>query len=112
MEGSAIAQGEGNSISQHNENSFNTPSNPDLAPLLVQLTAAVEATLSHLDDEQAEEVKEDLTRLREELQKEKPRRKWYSVSIEGLKAAAQNVGEIGAPVLQLAGQILTLLQQG
>jgi internalin A len=107
--GSALVQGNENSVQQQIEHSFNTPSNPALAPLLAELTEAVKALLPKLDEETAEEAREDLTRLQEELQKEKPKRKWYSVSIEGLKAAAQNMGDIGAPVLKLAGDILKIL---
>ncbi|MGQ9832681.1 MAG: hypothetical protein ACUVRJ_02610 [Candidatus Villigracilaceae bacterium] len=62
-----------------------------------------------LPAEQANEAREDLQRLQEESQKLAPSRKWYSMSIEGLKQAAQNVGEIGLPVIQLAEAILKLL---
>ncbi len=109
MSGSALTIGEGNQVRQTIQRSFNTPSNPELAPLLAQLTAAVEEMAKHLPAEQAAEAREDLQRLQEELAKPKPRKEWYSVSIEGLKAAAKNVGEIGAPVLELAGKALKLL---
>jgi len=36
-------------------------------------------------------------------------KKWRSVSIEGLIKAAENVGKIGVPVIELAGKILELL---
>ncbi|MCK6538582.1 MAG: leucine-rich repeat domain-containing protein [Anaerolineales bacterium] len=109
VSGAVVNLGEGNTTSQRVEHSFNTPSNPELAPLLEQLTAAVQAMLPHLEAGSAAETAEDLQRLQEELQKPKPRRQWYSVSIEGLKKAAQNVGEIGAPVIELAGKLLMLL---
>jgi len=105
--GSAIIiGGKENIVEQHIEHSFNTPSNPDLAPLLAQLTQAVEEMLKHLPAEQAQEARDDLKRLQEELQKPQPRKK---VSIEGLIQAAKNVGAIGAPVIELAGKILQLL---
>ena len=109
VSGSAITVGNANRVQQTIQHSFNTPASPDLAPLLAELTQAVEAMLSHLPPEDAEEVHDDMERLQEELQKPKPRRKWYSVSIEGLQQAAQNLGEIGKPVLELAGRILTVL---
>ncbi|MCX8068329.1 MAG: hypothetical protein N3B68_11075, partial [Anaerolineae bacterium] len=56
-----------------------------------------------------EEVREDLQRLREELQKPEPKKKWYSVSIEGLIRAAENVGRVGIPVVELAKKLLELL---
>ncbi|MEZ0395532.1 MAG: leucine-rich repeat domain-containing protein, partial [Anaerolineales bacterium] len=109
MIGSSANLGNESTMAQWVENSFNTPSNPELAPLLAQLTAAVQEMLKHLPADQAEETAEDLKRLQEELAKPKPSRKWYSVSIEGLIKAAKNLGELGAPVIELAGKLLTLL---
>jgi len=107
--GAVVNLGNNNQVTQTIQHSFNTPSNPDLAPLLAQLTQAVEEMLKHLPAEQAQEARDDLKRLQEELQKPQPRKKWYSVSIEGLIQAAKNVGAIGAPVIELAGKILQLL---
>ena len=45
----------------------------------------------------------------EQATKEKPNPKWYNVSIEGLTAAAKNLGEVGKPVVELAGKVLALL---
>jgi internalin A len=109
VKGGNVVIGNENTIQQHIEHSFNTPSNPDLAPLLAQLTQAVEQMLAHLSAEQAAEVREDLERLQEELQKPQPRKKWYNLSIEGLIQAAKNVGAIGVPVIELAGKILRLI---
>jgi hypothetical protein len=109
VKGGNVVIGNENTIQQHIEHSFNTPSNPDLAPLLAQLTQAVEEMLKHLPAEQAQEARDDLKHLQEELQKPQPRKKWYSVSIEGLIQAAKNVGAIGAPVIELARKILQLL---
>jgi hypothetical protein len=104
-----INVGDENVVTQTIQSSFNTPSNPDLAPLLAQLTQAVEEMLKHLPAEQAQETRDDLKRLQEELQKPQPRKKWYNLSIEGLIQAAKNVGAIGGPVIELAGKILRLI---
>ncbi len=109
VSGAVINLGEGNQVQQTIQGSFNTSSNPDLAPLLAQLTAAVEAMLPYLAAEAAEEAREDLQRLLEELGKPKPQKELYSLSIEGLIKAAENVGKVGAPVIELAGKILKLL---
>jgi GTPase SAR1 family protein len=109
VRGSVINVGDENVVTQTIQSSFNTPSNPELAPLLAQLTQAVEQMLAHLSAEQAAEVREDLERLQEELQKPQPRKKWYNLSIEGLIQAAKNVGAIGVPVIELAGKILRLI---
>lgn len=65
--------------------------------------------LKSMPAEQAEETRSDLEHLHEELKKPKPSREWYSVSLEGLIKAAENVGKVGAPVIELAGKLLKIL---
>jgi hypothetical protein len=65
--------------------------------------------LPHLSAEEAESAKDDLQHLKDELQKPRPNKKWYSVSIEGLIQAAKNLDELGKPVISLAGKVLKLL---
>lgn len=93
--------------------SFNTietaPLPNDLKEQLKQLTQAVNVMIQTLPKEQAEEVADDMKRLAEEVVKPVPNKKWYSVSIEGLKKVADNLGEVGEPVLRLAGKVLALL---
>jgi internalin A len=109
VRGSVINVGDENVVTQTIQSSFNTPSNPDLAPLLAQLTQAVEQMLAKLSNDEAERARKSLKRLQEELQEPKPQREWYSVSIEGLIQAAKNVGAIGVPVIELAEKILRLI---
>ena len=82
---------------------------PEVARAFQNLADAVQAMAAHLDADRREEVLDDLRRLAEELQKEKPRRKWWQVSLEGLREAAQTVGEVGKPVLELALLLAKLL---
>jgi len=95
------------------KDSFNTINNSsaddDLKATLTQLTQAVEAMAKELPKEKAEEAADDMKRLAEEATKEKPSPRWYNVSIEGLIAAAQNLGKVGEPVIELAGRVLALL---
>jgi hypothetical protein len=106
LQGGAITIGDENQVSQTVQDSFNTN---ELRETLEQLTQAVNAMLPHLSAEEAESAKDDLQRLKDELQKPKPNKKWYSVSIEGLIQAAKNLDELGKPVISLAGKVLKLL---
>jgi DNA-binding protein YbaB len=106
VQGGAVTAGEGNTSSVSVSNSFNTN---ELKETLEQLTQAVNDILPHLQAEEAETAKDDLERLKEELQKPKPNKKWYSISIDGLIQSAQNLNELGAPVINLATKILQLL---
>ena len=62
-----------------------------------------------LPAEQATEAAEDLSKLVEEATKPKPNKKWYSVSIEGLVKAAENLDKLGEPVINLSRKVLSLL---
>lgn len=44
--------------------------------------------------------------------KPKPNKKWYSVSIEGLIKAAENLDKLGTPVISLSRKVLSLLGGG
>lgn len=84
----------------------------DLKQQLKELAQAVEAMTQALPKEQAEEVADDMKRLADEATKPAPNKKWYSVSIEGLTKAAQNLGQVGEPVVKLAAKVLALLMAG
>lgn len=84
----------------------------NLKEQLQQLTQAVNAMAQSLPKEQAEEVADDMKRLAEEAIKPAPSKKWYSISIEGLTKAAQNLGEVGEPVIKLAAKVSALLLAG
>jgi internalin A len=84
----------------------------DLKEQLKQLTEAVDAMAKALPKDRAEEVADDMKRLTEEATKEKPNSKWYSVSIDGLIAAAQNLGKVGDAVIELAEKVRKILKGG
>ena len=84
----------------------------DLKETLAQLTTAVEALARELPREQAEEVADDLKVLAEQATKDKPNPKWYTVSIDGLIAAAQNLGKVGDAVITLSEKVRKILTGG
>jgi DNA-binding NarL/FixJ family response regulator len=85
---------------------------PELQETLHQLVTAVAAMAKELPKEQAAEVSEDLGKLVEEATKPKPNKKWYSVSIDGLIKAAENLDKLGLPVISLSKKILSQLTAG
>jgi hypothetical protein len=95
------------------ENSFNkinlSETTDELKGLLKELSVVVSKMIEHLPEEEGEEVAEDFDTLVDKATCEKPKRKWWSVSIEGLSNAAKNLGEIGTPVLDLIGKIVPIL---
>ena len=85
---------------------------PELKDTLLQLAEAVNTMIEKLPAEQAAEVAEDFGKLADEAVKPKPNKKWYSVSIEGLIKAAENLDKLGEPVINLSRKVLTILTRG
>jgi internalin A len=116
VEGSNIVSGNDNVITQRIQSSFKKVEAADiqteLKETLKQLAAAVAVMAKSLPTEQATEATEDLSRLVEEATKPAPKKKWYSVSIEGLIKAAENVEKVGEPVINLSRKVLSLLTGG
>ncbi len=81
----------------------------ELKETLKQLAEAVAAMNKSLPEEQAAEVAEDLSKLVDEATKPKPQKKWYSVSVDGLVKAAENLDKLGEPVINLSRKVLSLL---
>jgi hypothetical protein len=98
------------------QNSFNMLAksnvNDEIKTLLEQLIKSVTEINKQVPLEHTETAQlmvretEDLVR---EATNAKPRRKWYEVSIEGLKQAALNIGEVATPVLEIVGKLAPLL---
>lgn len=100
-------------IADQIENSFNllarSETGPDLKQLLEQLLNQVNEISKAISKEDAESMARDAESLSKEVTSSKPRRKWYEISIEGLKQAALNIGEIGKPLLETVAKLLPLL---
>jgi internalin A len=102
----------GNLISG-NYNKINSAEiDPELKDTMLQLAEAVNTMIEKLPAEQAAEVAEDFGKLADEAVKPKPNQKWYSVSIEGLIKAAENLDKLGTPVISLSRKVLSLLTGG
>jgi hypothetical protein len=116
VQGSNIVSGNNNVVNQQIQNSFNKADSADiqaeLKETLKQLATAVEAMSKALPAEQATEAVDDLGKLVEEATKPKPNKKWYSVSVDGLVKAAENIGKVGEPVIDLSRKVLSLLTDG
>ncbi len=116
VSGSNIVVGNNNVIRQTIQESFNKADAADiqaeLKETLKQLTTAVETMNKSLPAERAAEAADDLSKLVDEATKPNPSQKWYSVSVDGLIKAAENVEKVGEPVINLARKVLSLLTGG
>ena len=84
------------------EDSFNKAASAEvsdeLKDLLKELAVAVGKMSEDLSPEESEQVARDLETLTAEATSNKPRQKWWQLSVEGLEQAAKNVGKVGVPV--------------
>ena len=100
-------------VSRSISNSFNkiesASISDELRKALQDLANAVNTMTTKMSNENAEQVARDLETLTAEAISKSPRPQWYQLSVDGLKKAAKDVGEIGLPVLKLAATVLTLL---
>jgi len=95
------------------KDSFNAIDSADLPQglkkSLKELSIAVGKMSEKLNKDDAEKAAQDLQTLVSEATSKKPRRKWWELSIEGLKEAAKNIGDVGKPVIELTAQVAVLL---
>ncbi len=103
-------------IADNIQGSFNTLAeakvDDDIKSLLDQLLKAINEVNQKATPEQIETAKtmaQDAETLVKESTKTQPRRQWYEMSLEGLKDAAINMGEVAVPVLNLVNKISPLL---
>lgn len=95
------------------ENSFNTIENSqqptEVKELVETLIKEVATAASGMPEDMAADMSQDVETLSKELARETPRRKWYELSIDGLKTAAEAVGEVGTPIVGTLKKLLPLL---
>lgn len=103
-------------IADNIEKSFNMITeaevHDDIKILLDQLLKTINQVGKIVPPEKAEVVEmmsRDAMTLVGEATSSNPRSKWYEISVEGLKQAAINIGDIAKPVLEIVEKILPLL---
>lgn len=102
-------------VSNKIKDSFNkadASNTPDkLKDLLKSLAAEIGKINELLPKEQAEQVANDLQALTNEAISEKPRKKWWELSVSGIKEAAQSVGTIGKSALTILKELIPVLTE-
>jgi hypothetical protein len=81
----------------------------ELKETVQQLAQALDLMVRELPKEEVPEVISDFDTLVEEATKKKPRPKWLQLSADGLIKAAEKLGKVGVPVIELAGKVVSLL---
>jgi hypothetical protein len=100
-------------IAESIENSFNEVARsqqPDKIKQLFETLLREVATASdRLPADKTKDLSQDVETLAGELARDTPRRRWYELSLDGIKTAAEAVGDIGEPIIKTVGRLLPLL---
>lgn len=95
------------------KNSFNqiqtSNTSGEIKVLLTDLVTKVEGLCKVLPDEEAQTIKQDLETFTKEATNEKPRQNMLEISLESIKKAAENVRDIGGPILEIVVKLTPLL---
>jgi len=81
----------------------------ELKRLLEELAKAVVTAARAAPPELATSMGRDMETLTKELSSDQPRREWWKLSIESLRKAATNLGEIAVPILNVTAAIMAIL---
>lgn len=79
--------------------------------LLEALVGAMSSMAPAVDPRLAQQLANDVKALSSELTQKVPRKKWYELSLEGIKEAAAAAGEIGKPMMEIAMRLAELLSE-
>lgn len=108
-----IISGNNNKIIQDSYNKIKSADlDHELKQTLNSLTEAIAAVAQSFPDEKTAKAMKNFERLVEEVVQPEPDRQWYSVSIDGLIKAAENLDKLGTPVISLSRKVLSLLTGG
>jgi len=98
------------------ENCFNNMKDSDIDKNIESLLKELLVKISEVSNKVSRDQKKhteimarDAESLVREATSSNPRRKWYEISLGGLKEAAKSVGEIAKPVLDVLGKLAPLL---
>ncbi len=75
-----------------------------------ELTKQISEASTKIDDEIAATMSRDVKSLSDEITSSNPRNKWYNLSLEGIKEAAEKIGEIGKPILETVSLLVPILE--
>jgi hypothetical protein len=104
-----VAKFMANVVNHVNQKVEQSGASDQVQQLVKQLTEQVNAISAQIPPEKATQMGNDLKTLSDEMALPQPRRKWYELSLDGIKEAAAALGGIGKPVVETVKMLLPLL---
>ena len=87
----------------------NSMASDDVKALIRELTDKIAAIADKADPAQTQKLGKNLEALSKEVAQPEPDREWYSVSLSGLRQAAEAVGDLAKPILGVVAKLMPLL---
>lgn len=76
--------------------------------LISQLADCTAEIAPKIDQSTAEQIGSDVKTLSQEIKGQR-REAWYKLTLDSIKEAAQAIGEVGKPILEITAKLLPLL---
>ncbi len=92
-----------------NQNISQSTESDEVKLLLAQLAKDISDVAGQLPSEISKQMGDDVETLSKETVREKPRRKWYELTLGGLKVAVDGVGELAKPIASTLAKLWPLL---
>jgi len=92
-----------------NTNLAESKAGDEVKALIKELNDQIAKVGQAADPKLTQQMGQDLQTLSAELAQPEPRRKWYELSLDGIKEAAEAVGEIAGPVVKTVQKLALLL---
>jgi hypothetical protein len=92
-----------------NQSLTQSKASADVQELVKTLTKQIGALSTQIPEDKSKQMAADVETLAKEIALPEPRRKWYEISMSGLKEAAEKIGEIGKPVIETVKLLWPLL---
>jgi hypothetical protein len=105
----AVADFMSNVTNEVKSNLAQSRADEPVTKLIEQLILQLNDISHKLDRNALESMTSDVKTLSQEVALQNPRRKWFEMSLDGLKEAAEAVGEVASPILATVKKLIPLL---
>ena len=92
-----------------NNNLAQSKEDTEVRDLIAELNRQVVSVAPNADPSQIQKMGKNLERLSDEAANDEPDKRWYDLSLKGIKEAAEAVGEIAGPILKTVSKLVALL---
>ncbi len=90
-------------------NMSSSETNSEIESLISTLVEELEKIAPQVTQEQMSIFSKNIDALQAEIARDKPDKRWYELSLDGIREAAQSIGEMATPIITVVGKLSALL---